>query len=220
MAARPPRLYAIADLDFMAGDVDAWLALLRALDAAAATTPLWIQVRAASLDLPNLAPAARRARAAVRRATLLLNGPDSLAAAVGYDGVHWPERRLAETPDAPNKLPVASVSVHSPTAARQAERRGARTLVCGAVWTPSWKPTPGMGLDALRDVVQATALPVFAIGGITPPRCLDCRAAGAYGVAILSGICRARDPVAAVQRYASALSTPNVRVSGRRSASR
>jgi thiamine monophosphate synthase len=49
-------------------------------------------------------------------------------------------------------------------------------------------------------------MPVIAIGGITPERAVRLREAGAYGVAVLSGIWGARDPRGAVKAYSRELS--------------
>jgi thiamine monophosphate synthase len=47
--------------------------------------------------------------------------------------------------------------------------------------------------------------PVLGIGGVTPERVAAVRAAGGWGVAVLGGVWRAADPVAAAARYLDAL---------------
>jgi thiamine monophosphate synthase len=37
-------------------------------------------------------------------------------------------------------------------------------------------------------VVEGVKLPVFALGGITPARVPECLTAGAFGVAVMSGV--------------------------------
>ena len=75
------------------------------------------------------------------------------------------------------------------------------------VYPTSSKPDhPGMGLSALRAFCNtARPTPVLALGGITPERIADCREAGAYGVAVLSGIMEAEAPLAATRAYCRAL---------------
>ena len=75
----------------------------------------------------------------------------------------------------------------------------------GSVYEPGSHPGAAAGLDALREVVAATSLPIIAIGGITPERVGACLAAGAAGVAVISGILGASDIERAVVEYCDAL---------------
>lgn len=78
------------------------------------------------------------------------------------------------------------------------------------VYPTSSKPDhQGTGVAALESFsVAATPRPVLALGGITPERVPACRRAGAYGVAVLSGIMDAAAPQAAARAYLRALATP------------
>jgi thiamine-phosphate pyrophosphorylase len=70
------------------------------------------------------------------------------------------------------------------------------------IYPTSSKPgTDGIGLETLSAFCSRAARPVYALGGITPERVQDCLNAGAYGVAMLSGILNAPDPAAAVYQY-------------------
>lgn len=53
------------------------------------------------------------------------------------------------------------------------------------------------GLDGLRQVRSATALPLVAIGGINAENAHDVLSAGADGLAVVSAICAAPDPCTA-----------------------
>ena len=46
---------------------------------------------------------------------------------------------------------------------------------------------------------------MLGIGGITPERIAELRAAGAYGVAVIRGVWEAEDPVRALGEYLAAL---------------
>jgi thiamine-phosphate pyrophosphorylase len=112
------------------------------------------------------------------------------------------------------RLPEAfvSVAVHAPSEADEAVRAGADAVLFSPVFPSRSKPgAEGVGLDALAGC--ALSVPdarVFALGGIRPDRAGACRAAGAYGVAVLSGLLDAPDPRAAVAAYLSALApTPD-----------
>lgn len=78
------------------------------------------------------------------------------------------------------------------------------------VFPTSSKPDhPGMGttvLETFCDMARPT--PTLALGGITPDRVPRCRAAGAHGVAVLSGIMDADAPAAAARAYLRVLATP------------
>ena len=71
--------------------------------------------------------------------------------------------------------------------ARDAERRGAAYIGAGPVWaTPSKEDAdPPTGLDGLREICAAAAVPVVAIGGIDASNAADCIHAGAAGVAVI-----------------------------------
>lgn len=200
-----PRLYVLADADFV-GDVERWLACLTALDAVAAHSALAIQVRAKGCHGAEFEALARRARRAVVHAPLVLNGPSALAAALGYDGVHWPAGATAgEAFCRREELGIRTAAIHSAAAVHDAERAGATALVFAPVFAPSWKPAVPAGVDALRQAVAVATRPVYALGGITPTLAAACLDAGAYGVAVLSGVMAAGDPAAAAAAYLAAL---------------
>ena len=62
-------------------------------------------------------------------------------------------------------------------------------------------PAPTLGLDGLAAIVQAVDTPVIAIGSVTAERVLEILRAGAYGVAVLSGIVCRSDPTAATAEF-------------------
>ena len=203
-----PRLYAIADLDFAGGraEFDRYIGKLAGA-ARLHRSQLAIQVRARRASETVLAAVARSSRETVgEEALLVLNGPGRLAVELGYDGVHWPEAFVPDTPAQSHALAFRSAAAHSIEAVRRAERAGATAVVYGPVFPPSWKKSNPAGLAALREAAAASPLPVYALGGIGPLQVPECLAAGAHGVAVLSGIAGAVDPVAAYHGYLAALS--------------
>jgi thiamine-phosphate diphosphorylase len=191
-----------------------WLEAIRRVAAAARElegVPLALQVRieapVGEADLLAVRALEQVRGPAGTNPPLFLNAPGVDALALGYDGVHWPERRIPAGPAARGARAVGShaASVHSLGAASRAETAGARFVVFGPVWEPSWKRAPAQGVDSLRDVARACRIPVLAIGGVTPERVALCLHAGASGVAVTSGVFHARDARAALQRYAQAL---------------
>lgn len=87
----------------------------------------------------------------------------------------------------------AGFSVHDLTEAKQAIERGADYLIYSPIFPTDSKPGhPGAGLAALRSLCRHLPdVPVYALGGITPDRVIECLDAGAQGIAVLSGILHA-----------------------------
>ncbi len=198
-----PKLYIIADLDHV-GSAEALHQYLLQLGEAARrfVSQLAIQVRAKNATDEAFERIARAARRQVGgEALLVLNGSAKSAVAFGYDGVHWPQSRIPEQPTVSAAPAFRSAAVHSLTAIHQAERGQATALVYSPVFSPTWKSAQPTGLAALSEAARASRLPVYALGGITPDRIGACRAAGAYGVAVLSGLADSECPVNACARY-------------------
>ena len=146
-----------------------------------------IQVRERDLETADLArlvsDLVRVTRGSGTR--VVVNDRLDVALACGADGVHLRHDSVrAETVRtiAPAGFLVGR-SVHGP-----AEAEGAGPvdyLIAGTVFPTPSKPaaTPILGLDGLADVVQAVAVPVLAIGGITRERLDEVAATGAAGAA-------------------------------------
>lgn len=100
---------------------------------------------------------------------------------------------------------VLGVSVDNADQARAAESAGADYL--GITVAPSaTKPdAQSHGLDGLAAVVGATALPVVGIGGIDENNVAQVFGAGASGVAVVSAVAAAPDPLAAVRKLREAV---------------
>lgn len=141
-------------------------------------------------------------------AKLIINDRTDVALAVGADGVH-----CRETGMSPGKIKnlqpsmIVGSSVHSPGAARRAEKEGADFLLFGPVFYTASKSKygPPQGIAALQEVAESAAVPVFAVGGVTPGRAPECRSAGAYGVAGISSIMSADSIEQKVNRWKSTL---------------
>ncbi len=173
-----------------------------------------VQLREKDLGAAELARLGRTLRAltAQRGALLVVNDRVDVALAVGADGVQRTATSLPITDIlavADKRLRVGA-SVHSLEEARVAAAEGADWLIFGPVYdTPSKRAYgPPQGLAALERVTRAVALPVLAIGGISPERVADVRRAGAHGVAVISAILTAPSPAAATRRFLAALDTP------------
>lgn len=132
--------------------------------------------------------------AGVEPSAISINDDVDVALRYGI-GLHLPER--SATPLEARGLlgPQALIgrSVHSPAEAARSE--GAGYLIAGHVFpTPSKAGLEPLGLDGLRRIVEASPVPVLAIGGITADRVADVINAGAAGVAVMSAISASRQP--------------------------
>lgn len=97
-------------------------------------------------------------------------------------------------------------SAHGASEGARAEVDGADFLLIGTLFdTPSHVGREPGGLKLVRGIAERVELPVFGIGGITPERVAPVIDAGAYGIAVLSGVWHARDPVQAAGEYLGAL---------------
>jgi thiazole tautomerase (transcriptional regulator TenI) len=136
--------------------------------------------------------------------SLYINGYPWIASSAILGGLQLP----GSTPLLPTireiyqSLQRAGVSVHSTEEAMQREQEGADYLMFGHIFaTKSKLGAPPRGLEQLRNVAAQVAIPVIAIGGITPERVSPVLEAGASGIAVMSGIWEAADPVEAVKAY-------------------
>jgi thiamine-phosphate pyrophosphorylase len=170
-----------------------------------------VQVREKDLGAAELAALCRRlaAPARARGALLIVNDRADVALAVGADGVQRTHASLsvAELRTIADKRLRVGASVHSRDDAVAAEADGADWIVFGPVYDTPSKRRYGapQGLAKLAAVTRAVSIPVIAIGGITPERVGEARAAGAHGVAAISAILAADSPADATRRFLDAL---------------
>lgn len=96
-------------------------------------------------------------------------------------------------------------SVHTPGEAERRFEEGADVVVLGSVFPTSSHPERGaLGLEAVR-VAAASGRPIVAIGGIGIERVQETIEAGAWGIAVLSGLWDHDDPAARAGAYAEAV---------------
>jgi thiamine-phosphate pyrophosphorylase len=146
-----------------------------------------IQVRERDLETADLATLVhdlvRVSRGSGTR--VVVNDRADVALACGADGVHL--RHDSIPAGTLRKIVPAGFlvgrSVHSVAEATVAGP--VDYLIAGTVFSTPSKPaaTPLLGLDGLAEIVQAVAVPVLAIGGITRERLDEVAATGAAGIA-------------------------------------
>ncbi len=135
---------------------------------------------------------------------IIVNDRVDVAAVYGVKGVQL----------AYHSLPVRAVrrsfpdltvgcSVHGSEEAKQAEQDGAHFCLYGHIFPTDSKPgLPPRGLDSLAEIAAAVSIPVIAIGGIHAGNACRVMEAGATGVAVLSAVFLAPDPVVEARRLA------------------
>lgn len=162
------------------------------LEQALAVGQRLIQLRAKNLTEPSLQELARVALECCRAygARLLLNAPPELAQAVDADGVHLSSRRLMQLrvrPLGPERLVAASC--HDARELAQAERLGLDFAVLSPVLpTRSHPAAEPLGWARFAELVEAAALPVYALGGMHPGLIEIAQSHGAQGIAGISGL--------------------------------
>jgi len=89
--------------------------------------------------------------------------------------------------DTKNYFDNISVSVHNVEEAKLAKEQGATRLVYGHIFETACKQgLPPRGLEKLKEICDATTLPVIAIGGIKSTNYVSVLQSGAQDFAIMS----------------------------------
>jgi thiamine-phosphate pyrophosphorylase len=166
-----------------------------------------VQLRASELTDEDLAPLSKELAERCRAADVLfvVNDRVEVAASAGA-GAHVGQ---GDDPRAARDLlgPDAAlgVSVSTVDEAVAAEDAGADYLGVTIWATPTKPEAEPRGLGGLRDIVKVAGLPVVGIGGIHAGNAHEVLAAGAAGVAVVSAVGTARDPVSATRELVDAV---------------
>jgi thiamine-phosphate pyrophosphorylase len=165
------------------------------------------QVRAKGLNDAGLLDLTRRVLASAGKTTVLVNDRIDIALLAGASGVHL----------GVDDLPIAEVRRLAPgmliggtcrnaASASAARTAGADYAGFGPIYATRSKsglPEP-LGPGAIRDAAEF--LPIVGIGGINGENVAAVYAAGAHGVAVISGVWDAPDPVATAREIAETTS--------------
>jgi thiamine-phosphate pyrophosphorylase len=157
-----------------------------------------IQLREKDLSPAELLSLAREVRKLTKKykARLFVNDRVDIALMAEADGVHLTENSVS-VEEVKNRFPqlFVGVSTHSLESAKKAEAGGANFVTFSPIFdTPSKREYgPPQGLDRLQEVTEGVQIPVLALGGIKRPNVASVQKAGAYGIALISGIWKVRD---------------------------
>jgi thiamine-phosphate pyrophosphorylase len=145
-----------------------------------------------------------RQRAADSGALFIVNDRCDLAIAVEADGVHLGQDDLPFADARAIMGPrLIGISTHRPDQVREATTGQADYVAYGPIFRTASKPDhePVVGIEGLRQARRLTALPLFAIGGITLENASDVREAGADGIAVISAVLQAADVSTAIKAF-------------------
>jgi thiamine-phosphate pyrophosphorylase len=141
---------------------------------------------------PDALSAARALRGLTHaRGLVLLIGADArLAAAVGADGVHLPQRLMGLAPRLRRSHPGwrITVAAHDGPAIVAANRLGVDAVIVSAVFA-SRSPSAGRPLGPVRfeALARRSRAPAVALGGVNGATCGRLRASAAAGLAGIDG---------------------------------
>ena len=135
---------------------------------------------------------------------VIINDRADIAALSGADGVHVGDDDLPLTyikkiyPQL-----IVGVSVKNSDEAKKAEAEGADYVGAGSVFNTSSKSDAGkaMGADMLAKICRSVKIPVIAIGGINLDNVETIINTGIKGVAVISAVAGAEDPLDAAKKF-------------------
>ena len=193
-------LYLVADRRAAAGR-----SLVKVVRAAIAGGASVVQLRDKAAGTREMIALGRTLREVTRecRVPLIVNDRVDVALAVDADGVHVGREDMpagvARALIGDGRL--LGVSAETVDEARAAERNGADYLGVGDVFGTASKPDTGtpVGPTRIAEIVQAVAIPVVGIGGITLSNARQVIEAGAAGIAVISAVVAADNPEGAAR---------------------
>jgi thiamine-phosphate diphosphorylase len=168
-----------------------------------------VQLRMKGTFSTEMYETARTLRAITKgKALLIVNDSLEMALTVGADGVHLGKEDLpvdAARRTSPKGFLIGA-SVSNAHEAKKAATLGADYIGTGPVFATKNKPgEPPIGLARLSEVCGVVSIPVLAIGGITLENAPQVMQAGASGVAVISAILDAKNPLEAIHSLVASL---------------
>ncbi|WP_221568490.1 thiazole tautomerase TenI [Alkalihalobacillus sp. TS-13] len=134
---------------------------------------------------------------------IIVNDRVDVAVVMKAGGVQLAQHSL-EVERVRESFPLLKIgcSVHSGKEAVKAQEAGADYVIYGHIFETDSKPgLEPRGLKQLEVLKKEVNLPVIAIGGIKPGNMAEVLETGAAGIAVMSGVFKAEDPLGAVKMY-------------------
>jgi thiamine-phosphate pyrophosphorylase len=171
----------------------------------------WFQIRDKQADAAVQLRYARAAVAAVGAEHVIVNDRVDIALASGASGVHVGQEDLplSEVQRISRGRLWIGVSTHNIQQALQAVKEGADYIGCGPTFSSSTKQFEHFaGLAFLREIVQQSPIPAYAIGGIDHTNLPSVRAVGIHRIAVSGAILNHPNPPVAAASLSAALGNP------------
>ena len=125
---------------------------------------------------------------AMQARLLLLGGVTSIPHGVGAGGIHLPAHMLRTLTELPSAR-LVTAAVHNEEELRHAEAMGVDAVFVSPIFpTESHPGAPALGVARFTEMVAATAVPVFALGGVTCENAEQLLGTGAYGIAAIGAL--------------------------------
>ncbi|MBB5354426.1 thiazole tautomerase (transcriptional regulator TenI) [Anoxybacillus mongoliensis] len=141
--------------------------------------------------------------ASVPAQKIIVNDRVDVAVVYGVGGVQLAHHSLSPK-RTKERFPFLRVgcSVHTFEEAKRAENEGADYVVFGHIYETNCKEgVKPRGLSSLRQLTSYVRIPVIAIGGIKPSHVRDVFLTEVKGIAVMSTVFEADDPLHMVQLY-------------------
>jgi thiamine-phosphate pyrophosphorylase len=201
---RADALRLVAVTDSLSGGMDG---LARRAAAAVAGGATMLTLRLPEESARTLIEVAQSLREAAPGVPLLVSDRVDVALAVNADGVHVGGRDLSAavvrrfTP--PSLIIGASVGASEDLSRSE----GADFVAIGPVFAASGAGGAGttMGVAQFSELARLCGVPAIAVGGVAPENVGDLMAAGAVGVAVISALLGADDPLSAARALRAAV---------------
>jgi thiamine-phosphate pyrophosphorylase len=168
-----------------------------------------IQLRAKQLSTRKFIQLAKRAQGIIADTCpasmappLIINDRVDVAMAVNADGVHvgQDDMPVSQVRSLLGEDAIVGATVNHPSQVRDVMLQGADYLGTDAIFATPTKPESApLGLERFAAICAGTSLPVLGIGGINVANCKDVIENGAAGVAVVSAIQGASNPLEAAR---------------------
>ncbi len=121
----------------------------------------------------------------------IVAGDPLLAAKIGADGIHLPERQMGQLAELRVQYPqlIISAACHSREALLQSEGDGADCALLSPLFpTASHEDVEVLGIERFSDMIKGVEIPVIALGGITEINAAELLETDAAGLAAISAL--------------------------------